>query len=294
MAANPIITREKAPLPPRSEAAHKGDVGRVLVVGGCCGEVLMVGAPALAANAALRSGAGLVQVAVPEPLRLPVAILVPCATTRTLPQDTAGLLQAAGEYQADVVALGPGLGESLPAEVVGEFVAQFSGGVVVDADGLNRLAELPGPTFHDPQRVVLTPHPGEMRRLLAVRGQEADFADTPSGRRSAALALVEAFGCTVVLKGHATVVTNGGRLFVNDTGNSGMATAGTGDVLTGVIAALLGQGMPALEAAILGVHLHGLAGDFAAEELGRHAMTALDVVDYLPEAFCEHELAGSE
>lgn len=294
MAANPIITREKAPLPSRSEAAHKGDVGRVLVVGGCCGEVLMVGAPALTANAALRSGAGLVQAAVPEPLRMAVAILVPCATTRTLPQDAAGLLQAAGEYQADVVALGPGLGSSLPAEVVGEFLAQFSGGVVVDADGLNRLAELPAPTFHDPRRVVLTPHPGEMRRLLAARGQEANFADTPAGRRSAALALVEAFGCTVVLKGHATVVTNGDRLFVNDTGNSGMATAGTGDVLTGMIAALLGQGMPALEAAILGVHLHGLAGDFAAEELGRHAMTALDVVDYLPEAFCEHELAGSE
>jgi NAD(P)H-hydrate epimerase len=104
---------------------------------------------------------------------------------------------------------------------------------------------------------------------------------------------VEATGCTVVLKGHGTVVTNGDRIYTNETGNSGMATGGTGDVLTGVIAGLIAQHMDPFEASILGVYLHGLAGDFAAEELGRHAMTALDVLDYLPEAFVEHEAAFS-
>jgi NAD(P)H-hydrate epimerase len=98
----------------------------------------------------------------------------------------------------------------------------------------------------------------------------------------------------VVLKGRGSIITDGERLFVNETGNAGMATGGTGDVLTGMIAALIGQRLPALEAAILAVYLHGLAGDFAAEELGRRSMTAMDLIEYLPEAFCDHELSGSE
>lgn len=293
MSQQVVITREIAPLPRRSDDAHKGDVGRLVIIGGCCDTVLMIGAPALAAQAAFRSGTGLVQLFVPETLRTAAATLAPSATVRTLPEGREEILSALGEYQAEVLALGPGLGRSLTGEVVADVLSRFAGPVVVDADGLNRLAEAPPAAFSQGRRIVLTPHPGEAKRLLAARNQSVEFLHTPAARRDAACALVQEYGCTVVLKGHGTVVTDGSRLFVNATGNSGMASAGMGDVLTGVIAALLGQGMPALDAAILGVHLHGLAGDFAAEELGRHSLTAQDVIDYLPEAFCEHALSES-
>lgn len=293
MSTEIIVTREVAPLPARADHAHKGDVGRIVIVGGCCDDILMVGAPALAALAAFRSGAGLVQLLVPEPIRAAAATLAPTATTRTLPGDAAGILNAIHQYQADVVAVGPGLGRSLTSATLIKLLTTFPGPMVIDADGLNLLANAAPFSIPNPLRIVLTPHPGEMRRLLMARDRSCDAADTVPARREAACALVEAYGCTVVLKGFGTIVTNGDRLYVNGTGNAGMATAGTGDVLTGVIAALIGQRMPPLEAAILGVHLHGLAGDFAAEELGRHSLTAEDVIDYLPEAFCEHALADS-
>lgn len=288
-----IMTQEIAHLPRRADDAHKGDAGRIVVIGGACGEVMMVGAPALAALAALRSGAGLVQVFAPESIRAAILTLVPGATARTLPASADAIHAALQEYQADVVALGPGLSHSLTPQVVGQLLAACTLPMVVDADGLNLLAAVPGLDIPDAHRIVLTPHMGEMRRLLAGRGRNVPTGSSPATRREAACTLVDAYGCTVVLKGPGTIVTNGDRLYTNATGNSGMATAGTGDVLTGVIAALLGQRLVALEAAILGVHLHGLAGDFAAEELGRHSLTAQDVVDYLPDAFCEHALAES-
>lgn len=294
MASELIVTHEIAPAPQRRDDAHKGDVGRILIIGGCCNDVCMVGAPSLAANAAFRSGAGLVQVLAPEAIRTSVAVLAPCATVRRLPTDAARLLQAATDFQTDVVALGPGLGDSLSASVVVEFLTGFRGPIVVDADGLNRLAGVPHFDIPDARRVVFTPHPGEARRLLAGRGIDRSIDASAPSRRAAASALFASYGCTVVLKGRQTIVTNGDRIYSNETGNAGMATGGTGDVLTGVIAALIGQKMDPFEAAILGVFLHGLAGDYAAEELGRWSMTALDVIDYLPEAFCEHEMAESE
>lgn len=286
------ITREIAPLPSRADDAHKGDVGRIAVVGGCCDDVLMIGAVALTANAALRSGAGLVHAIVPESLRTTVAVLVPCATTRSLPTDTHALIDAVESFGADVVALGPGLGQSLEPSTILDFLAQFDGAVVLDADGLNQLARIAALKVPNADRTVLTPHPGELKRLLASHELMPPSGDTATARRDAALLLHRSVGGTVVLKGRGTVVTDGRRLYVNETGNSGMATGGTGDVLTGIIAALLGQAMQPLEAAILGTYLHGLAGDFAAEELGRHAMTAQDLIDFLPEAFAEHENAG--
>jgi len=302
-----IVTREIAPLPDRGLDAHKGEFGHVVVIGGCDADTLMVGAPALAANAALRAGAGLVQMLVPHSLRTSVCVLAPCATARTLPITSREILQCVSDYSADVLAIGPGLGRTLDAPTVLQLLEGFEGTCVVDADALNTLATLPvvreGEAsaepqarrwpLHDPHRIVLTPHPGEARRLLDAFRIRKSIDSTPHSRRAAACALVEATGCTVVLKGHGTVVTNGDRIYTNETGNAGMATAGSGDVLTGVIAALIGQHMPPFEASVLGVYLHGLAGDFAAEELGRHAMTALDVMDYLPEAFAEHEAAGS-
>lgn len=294
MAGNLVITQEIPPLPERREDAHKGDVGRLVIIGGCCGEVAMIGAPALAASAAFRSGAGLVQMMVPEPIRAPVAILAACATTRTLPADAAGILAAVDDFHTDAVALGPGLGDSMDSDTLVALLTGFAGPVVVDADGLNLLATTEPFDIPDPKRVVLTPHPGEMRRLLAARELSRSIEQTLPARRAAACALVEAYGCTAILKGHHTIVTDGERLYTNETGNCGMASGGTGDVLTGVIVALLGQGMAPLEAAILGVYLHGLAGDFAAEELGRPSMTAMDLIEYLPEALCEHELTTTD
>lgn len=301
MPLEPTITREIAPLPERREDAHKGDVGRLIILGGFgsndaadvqAPDLMMLGAPALAANAALRSGAGLVQLLVPSDLRSPVLSVAPCATARRLIDNHARILSTIHEFRADVLAIGPGLGRSLSPHTLTEILLHFPGPVVIDADGLNLLAEAPKFAAPNPQRIILTPHVGEAHRLLAARGRDLPI-ETTAARRDAACTLHEEFQTIVVLKGRGTLVTNGERLYINDTGNPGMATGGTGDVLTGVIAALLGQKMDPFEAAILGVYLHGLAGDFAAEELGRHSMTAQDVIDYLPDAFCDHESATS-
>ncbi len=291
--AHPIVTREIAAIPRRRDDAHKGDVGRIALIGGCCSDTMMVGAPALAANAAFRSGAGLVQLIVPEAIRSSVAVLAPCGTLRSLPGDADAILDVVQQFGADVLAIGPGLGDSIAPSVVGELLTRFPGPVVIDADGLNRLADAPLASIADAGRIVMTPHPGEMRRLLAARGNECTIDGSASSRKTAALALVEAYGCTAVLKGRGTIVADGQRMYINQTGNAGMATGGTGDVLTGVIAALIGQRMDPFDAAVLAVYLHGLAGDFAAEELGRWSMTATDIIDYLPEAFCEHDMSTS-
>lgn len=294
MPANVTITHEIAPLPERKPDAHKGDAGRVVVIGGSCGEVMMVGAPAMTASAAFRTGSGLVQLFVPEALRAPVAVLSPCATIRTLPAGSEALLAAIDEFRADAVAVGPGLGRSIEPPVLVDLLKSHSGAMVIDADGLNLLAETDPFDIPVPGRIVLTPHLGELNRLLEARKMGRKVTRDSASRRDAACALVEAYGCTVVFKGRRTVVTNGDRLYVNETGNVGLATAGTGDVLTGILASLMGEAMPAFEASILGVYLHGLAGDFAAEELGQRSLTAMDVIDYLPEALCDHSALANE
>lgn len=288
------ITREISTLPDRSDHSHKSMVGRIAIIGGCASETMMVGAPALAANAALNSGAGLVQIFTPEPIRAAIAVLAPCATLRTLPADIESLLQALEDFKADVIGLGPGLGDSMTPDVLGGFLRQCTRPVVLDADGLNLLSRT-SPTQNDlPNSTVLTPHPGEAQRLLKANSLDPTIDESDSSRQKAACSLARAYGATVVLKGRGTVVTNGDRVYINETGNAGMATGGTGDVLTGVIAALIGQGMEPFESAILGVYLHGLAGDFAAEELGRWSMTADDLLRHLPEAFCEHQMSTAE
>lgn len=296
MSLDPIVTREIASFPKRSLDAHKGDVGRIMIVGGCAGEVTMVGAPALAANAALRCGAGLVAVVVPDEIQAAVLALAPCATARRLNPEPTALAQIIRAFGADVLAVGPGLGDSLTASTLAHLLTSFTGPIVVDADGLNLLASAPPFEMADPARVVLTPHPGEAARLLAGRGITSTTVGdkSPQARRRTALDLVGAYGCAVVLKGRGTVVANRERVYVNESGNAGMASAGTGDVLTGMIAALLGQRMDTLEAAILGTHLHGLAGDFAAEEFGRVALIATDLIEFLPEAIADHDSYNQE
>ncbi len=273
-------------LPKRADDVHKGDVGRILIIGGRLDEVGMVGAPALCANAAFRAGAGLVQILTPPEVQRAVAPLAPCATTRALSMDGTGSLTAAAvEFGADVVAVGPGLSPAVTDAQVLDLLAGFSGGVVIDADALNALSRLGKWKGNWPHQLVLTPHPGEMRRLLSGRGLDVPV----ERRRDAAVALAKDTGAVVVLKGAGTVVAGGARVYINQTGNAGMATGGAGDVLTGIIAALMGQTMTPYAAAVLGVYLHGLAGDMAAEEVGRLSLTALDLIDFLPEAIIDHD-----
>jgi NAD(P)H-hydrate epimerase len=278
-----IITRIPS-LPQRADDAHKGDVGRLVIVGGRLDDVGMLGAPALTANAALRCGSGLVQIVTARSALSTIGLLAPCATSRVLPSDKSmSLASLAVQFGADVVAIGPGLDPAVNASRMNDLVRNFSGGIVIDADGLNLLATMGKWDAAWPHQVVLTPHPGEMRRLLdgwQVKTQADD-------RQHVAIQLAKATESVVVLKGAGTVVTDGQRLFVNQTGNSGMATAGSGDVLTGIIASFLGQQMLPFEAAVLGVYVHGLAGDIVAEEIGRLSLTATDLIEFLPDALCD-------
>ncbi len=272
----------------------------------------MIGAPALAANAALRGGAGLVTVAVPETVQLAVASLCPCATSIPLKCDKKGDLapQAVGQMliaaeASDVLAVGPGMGVSGGADNIVRAAIGQDKPVVLDADGLNNLARIDGWAGLRRCPLVLTPHPGEFARLT---GQSVE--QIQAGREASAVVAAEQWTCgtgvppvsenenmaetsmprstgvspVIVLKGAGTVVTDGLRVFINKTGNPGMATGGTGDVLTGLVAALIGQGLDTFDAACLGVHLHGLAGDLAAEKLGQTSLIASDLIDFLPEA----------
>jgi NAD(P)H-hydrate epimerase len=182
------------------------------------------------------------------------------------------------------VAIGPGLGLSpSTGEAVRQFVAQSTIPIVLDADGLNAFKDQPDRLANGQSTRILTPHSGELARLL-----KTTPAAINRNRKKSAEAAAKKFKSIVVLKGRGTIVTDGRKTRVNETGNPGMATGGAGDVLTGLVAALVGQGMSPFDAARLGVHLHGRAGDLAAEKLGVHSMMASDLLDFLPAAFLEH------
>jgi len=284
-----VSVEDLPPLPPRPTDAHKGTFGRVLVVAGSAG---MAGAAALTANAALKAGAGLVKVASPSAAQPTVAALAPCATTMPTPATPSGrfslkaarLLVAAAAGH-DVLAIGPGMGTSPScAQVVKALLAEADKPTVLDADGINNLCWLATMPARQ-EALIITPHPGEMRRLLAAFHMPLALGRDDDSRVRVATAVSKKLGCIVVLKGAGTVVADGARVYINRTGNPGMATGGTGDVLTGIIAALLGQGLGPLEAASLGVYLHGLAGDIAAARMGQHSLIASDLLATLPEAF---------
>ena len=281
-------------IPTRAVTAHKGDFGSALVVGGSLG---MAGAPALAGMACLRSGAGLVSVAAPRCVQTTVAAFNPALMTHALADDGERLVATAAPpmtallSEADAAAVGPGLGRGDAINTLIGTAWTVPKPMVFDADALNALAALrssmapalgapPGPR-------VLTPHAGEFARL-----HNAPLADPHDDdqRREGAAALAQAFGgplTVVLLKGARTVVSDGDRWAVNSTGNPGMASGGAGDVLTGVVAALLAQGLGAFDAARLAAHVHGLAGDLAAAKLGEISLTAIDLVDHLPEAWLQ-------
>jgi len=273
-------------LPERAPEAHKGHFGLALIVGGSRG---MAGAVALAGMAALRGGAGLVRLAVPASCLDIVAGFEPSYMTTPLADDPAGRIsgEAFGTIvqlaeAATVVACGPGLGRSDTLDrLVARLYRELDRPMVIDADGLNALAAAGLPLGEHAAARTLTPHPGEFARLV---GQKLEGDE----RAQAADRLAAQSQVVLVLKGHRTRVTDGRRVAINSTGNPGMATGGSGDVLTGLITALGCQGLDPFDAAHLGVYLHGLAGDLAAEELGQESLIASDLVGFLPEAFRQY------
>ena len=277
-----VITSEAfvdALLPRRDRNAHKGDFGRVLIVAGSVG---YTGAPVLAANAALRTGAGLIFTGVPEAVypivaqKLDEPMVFPLAcdgegrlNTRAIPE----LVQRLENCDACLV--GPGLGRS-PAilDVVGAVLTHAACPVILDADGINCLEGNIDVLGQAKCPVILTPHDGEFRRL----GGDP----SPARRYESVRELARTWGVTVLLKGHRTLIVSPDQLYLNPTGNPGMATGGSGDVLAGILLALLGQGLAAAEAAAAAAWLHGAVGDYCAEVWGEYGMTPNDMIASLP------------
>ena len=272
---------------PRTADAHKGQFGHVLIVAGSRGKT---GAAHLAAEGALRSGAGLVTVATPRDCQATVASMGAEYMTEGLTDTADGTIAASavGEVLGlghDVIAAGPGLGQSLETRAfVQSLVERADAPVVLDADALNAFMGTPEALIgREGRDVIVTPHPGEMARLLNVSVQQIQ-----ADRLEAARSLATRQRLYVVLKGHRTVIaTPDGKAFINPTGNPGMATGGTGDVLTGMIAAWLGQLLDAEAACKLGVYLHGAAGDLAAADEGEISMTAGDLAARIGDALLD-------
>ncbi|MBD9116489.1 MAG: NAD(P)H-hydrate dehydratase [Clostridiales bacterium] len=264
-------------LPDRNPWGHKGNFGKLLLL---CGSRGYTGAAFFAAMGALRAGAGLVFLGVPESIYGIEAVKLNEPVIFPLP-DAGGRLSAdavpkilARLPQMDAVLVGPGLGQSEGTlAVVRAVLEKAECPVVVDADGINVLSAHRDLLRGRKLPTILTPHDGEFARLGGVMGED---------RMAAAAALAEELGCTVLLKGHETCVTDGTDGYINPTGNPGMAVGGSGDVLAGVITALLGTGLPPLEAAACGAWLHGAAGDRCAAELGQYGMLPTDMLSALP------------
>ena len=266
-----------AMLPDREENAHKGDFGKILLL---CGSRGYTGAAYLAAMGSLRSGAGLVFLGVPESIYAIEAVKLNEAIVFPLPDQGGMLCEAALPEilkrfeKMDAVLIGPGLGISPHTRaVVSAVLEQYSGPVVMDADGITLMAAhkdilrgRTGPT-------VLTPHAGEFARLGYAMEND---------RTAAAEAAARDLGCVMLLKGHGTVVTDGETTYINPTGNPGMAVGGSGDVLAGIITSLMGQGIKPLDAAAIGAWLHGAAGDLCAQEMGQYGMLPTDMLTRLP------------
>jgi len=277
-----VVTETVPRLPRRRRDAHKGDFGRVLVVAGAPG---MIGAACLAAQAALRSGAGLVTLAVPRSLQGLAATKLTSVMTLGLAQTPAGsfspraleeIRKVAGDF--DCLAAGPGLGRHPDTAFFAEQLpAAVELPMVLDADALFALAQEPGNIRREAPTIV-TPHPGEMARLTGLHSSEVQ-----ADRVGRAAEFARQQRCVTVLKGAGTVVTDGERVYVNTTGNPGMATGGSGDVLTGMVVGLLAQMEDAFSAAVLAVYCHGLAGDRARERLGELGLTAEDILEEVPQ-----------
>lgn len=292
MAADITIQDVRARIPERPEDGHKGAFGHLFVITGSRG---FTGAAKLTVEAAGRSGVGLVTAGVPQSLGDVVAAmlvegmtyLLPATDAETLAEDALG---PALEFAStkDAVAMGPGLSQhDETQQFVWEFVAQCEKPMAIDADGLNCLSREVDVLKERIAPTVVTPHPGEMARLAKVSTK-----DVQGDRAGMAQSFAKNYGCVVVLKGHRTVVASpDGEVLVNPTGNAGMATGGTGDVLTGFLGGLLAQGVPVFDAALVAVYLHGLAGDLAAAEATERGLMARDVIDGFTKAWRAIEAA---
>ncbi|MCD7897216.1 MAG: NAD(P)H-hydrate dehydratase [Planctomycetaceae bacterium] len=281
----PANLNELPPLPNRMADSHKGDYGRVLIIAGSAG---MTGAGAMASIASLRSGVGVVLWALPKSLNSIAESMFPEIMTLPIPDTPSGapamdareiLVEAARE--TNCVVLGPGLpvaGDT--GELMRLLIPEIFPTLIIDGGAFSAIGtefmiirKRQGPT-------ILTPHPGEMGRITGKTS-----AQVQEKRQEFAVKYAKHSGAIVALKGKGTIVTDGNSVYVNQSGNAGMSTAGSGDVLCGVISALVGQGLPPFDATKLGVYLHGLAGDIAAEELGMHGVIASDIAARLPAAF---------
>ncbi len=273
-------------LKPRLPDAHKGDFGRIGIV---AGSRAMSGAAILCGRSCLRSGAGLVHLFVPQSAHFLVAQGHPCYMVQPVPETPDGLLCASGVpalaeklERLDAIAIGPGCGTGPGLSALMEVLLTRPGKLVIDADALNQMAMLKLDWNRVKAQTILTPHPGEMKRLLEAMQLPIDLDRAHTARMVATTT-----GATVLLKGHQTVIADHEQTYTNMTGNPGMATGGCGDVLTGLIAALWCQGLDAFEAASLGAWIHGHAADLMAERLGQVSLLATDIVEGLAEAFKE-------
>jgi hydroxyethylthiazole kinase-like uncharacterized protein yjeF len=289
-------------IPERRKYSHKGDYGHVLIVAGSRGKT---GAALMAARACLRSGAGLVTIGVPESLSgifqsrvtEEMTLILPDKGDGTLAGRASNLILDFLNESADLLAIGPGIGISAETKKLMKILIKNSSTpMVIDADGIKSIKGERDVFLKAKAPIILTPHPGEMSRLLnpppplfAKGGQGGitlTIQDIEKDRINTAIFFAKETGTYIVLKGVPTIVaTPEGRAFINSTGNPGMATGGTGDVLTGMISGFLSQGVNPLQASILGVYMHGLAGDLAASEKGRHPMLATDIIDKISAAF---------
>lgn len=264
-------------LPERKLESHKGDYGKILLL---CGSIGYTGAAALSAMGALRVGAGLVFLGVPESIYEIEAVKLTEPIVFPLPQQDGMIGSKAIDIllpkleMMDAVLIGPGLGRAKTVEeVICEVLKSFDGPVVLDADGINAMLAHKDILRGRSAPTILTPHEGEFVRFTGV---------VPEDRQKAAEELAKQLDVIVLLKGYRTVITDGRTTYINPTGNPGMAVGGSGDVLSGVITGLLGQGIDPLMSAACGAWLHGAAGDICAEEIGQYGMLPTDMINSLP------------
>ncbi|MDD4954719.1 MAG: NAD(P)H-hydrate dehydratase [Candidatus Omnitrophica bacterium] len=268
----------------RKPNTHKGDYGYVFVLGGSPG---LTGAVTLCANAALRMGAGLVKTGVPESLSNVLAMKVTEATVLALKEDRGYLSLQAFEQilslmeRIDVIALGAGAYQTPSSRsLLLKVIKEIDKPMVIDADGLNALStDLNVLKERKSKNIILTPHMVEFSRLTKLT-----VAEIESKRKELVKEFAFKYNLTLVLKGHRTLISDGKKLFENNTGNPGMATAGSGDVLTGIIAGLMAQGLDLLTAARFGAYAHGYSGDLAAKDKTETCLIASDIIEYLPKA----------
>lgn len=267
---------------PYPQDAHKGNFGRMFILAGSKG---MVGAAVLAGKAATRCGAGLVTCGIPEFLHDVIASKL--TEVMTYPLKGGDRLSSEAVERAikfsqkcDAVVIGPGLSQEPSTKAfVRQFVRKCQSPLVIDADALNALADDTMALNEAKGPIIITPHPGEMARIFSTTPK-----DIQENRIKYVKQAAKDFSCIAVLKGASTLIAVGEELFINPTGNPGMATGGSGDVLSGIIGALIARGYTPKEAAVVGTYLHGLAGDLAAKKFGKISMIAGDIIDFIPEA----------